>query len=141
MLEICFCFFFFFQAEDGIRDGHVTGVQTCALPILTPASVFGMLTSAQALIVALFGGAGSAWGPVIGSAILIPLAEVLQGELGDKLPGIQGVVYGIAIILVILFAPEGIYWRTRDLVMARQKTAPPPKLEASPVASIQPILT
>src|SRR5207253_8487461 len=27
-------FFFFFQAEDGIRDGHVTGVQTCALPIL-----------------------------------------------------------------------------------------------------------
>src|SRR5437870_10168684 len=28
-----FIFFFFFQAEDGIRDGHVTGVQTCALPI------------------------------------------------------------------------------------------------------------
>src|SRR5690625_7875590 len=28
--------FFFFQAEDGIRDGHVTGVQTCALPIWTP---------------------------------------------------------------------------------------------------------
>src|SRR5215208_504224 len=27
------CHFFFFQAEDGIRDGHVTGVQTCALPI------------------------------------------------------------------------------------------------------------
>src|SRR5437870_6970806 len=33
-------FFFFFQAEDGIRDGHVTGVQTCALPIyaLSPIS-------------------------------------------------------------------------------------------------------
>src|SRR5690625_6781781 len=28
-----FISFFFFQAEDGIRDGHVTGVQTCALPI------------------------------------------------------------------------------------------------------------
>src|SRR5439155_4790066 len=28
-----FKLFFFFQAEDGIRDGHVTGVQTCALPI------------------------------------------------------------------------------------------------------------
>src|SRR5690625_6606436 len=27
---------FFFQAEDGIRYGHVTGVQTCALPIWTP---------------------------------------------------------------------------------------------------------
>src|SRR5437660_9222981 len=32
---ILFVFFFFFQAEDGIRDGHVTGVQTCALPICT----------------------------------------------------------------------------------------------------------
>src|SRR5690606_39504641 len=29
-------FFFFFQAEDGIRDFHVTGVQTCALPISAP---------------------------------------------------------------------------------------------------------
>src|SRR2546426_2292918 len=28
----CLCFFFFFQAEDGIRDYKVTGVQTCALP-------------------------------------------------------------------------------------------------------------
>src|SRR5690554_7626723 len=42
-------YFFFFQAEDGIRDADVTGVQTCALPILrflcqavfpTPAKVF-----------------------------------------------------------------------------------------------------
>src|SRR5207253_4682656 len=31
--------FFFFQAEDGIRDGHVTGVQTCALPISVHALV------------------------------------------------------------------------------------------------------
>src|SRR6266487_329277 len=30
-------FFFFFQAEDGIRDGRVTGVQTCALPISSSA--------------------------------------------------------------------------------------------------------
>src|SRR5690625_6807663 len=35
-LRWCICTFrsFFFQAEDGIRVGHVTGVQTCALPIL-----------------------------------------------------------------------------------------------------------
>src|SRR5688572_32475518 len=35
---ILFCFFFFFQAEDGIRDLTVTGVQTCALPISGSAS-------------------------------------------------------------------------------------------------------
>src|SRR6266511_716113 len=34
LLTLILCFFFFFQAEDGIRDFHVTGVQTCALPIL-----------------------------------------------------------------------------------------------------------
>src|SRR5229473_7512000 len=32
-------FFFFFQAEDGIRDKLVTGVQTCALPIFTACAV------------------------------------------------------------------------------------------------------
>src|SRR5690606_39390977 len=30
---VCVLYFFFFHAEDGIRDFHVTGVQTCALPI------------------------------------------------------------------------------------------------------------
>src|SRR5437867_5062304 len=35
-----FFFFFFFQAEDGIRDRTVTGVQTCALPILTQVLAF-----------------------------------------------------------------------------------------------------
>src|SRR5690606_40626378 len=34
LLVSFFFVFFFFQAEDGIRDFHVTGVQTCALPIL-----------------------------------------------------------------------------------------------------------
>src|SRR5258708_19078219 len=33
-------FFFFFQAEDGIRDDLVTGVQTCALPIYGPQQSF-----------------------------------------------------------------------------------------------------
>src|SRR5690606_39920464 len=33
VITIIVSFFFFFQAEDGIRDFHVTGVQTCALPI------------------------------------------------------------------------------------------------------------
>jgi branched-chain amino acid transport system ATP-binding protein/branched-chain amino acid transport system permease protein len=84
--------------------------------VVTPDSVFGMLTSAQALIVALFGGVGTLWGPLIGSAILIPLSETLQANLGDKIPGIQGVVYGIAIILAVLLAPEGIYWRVRDFL-------------------------
>src|SRR5439155_10671316 len=37
---------FFFQAEDGIRAGHVTGVQTCALPILVPYAKYTRLPRA-----------------------------------------------------------------------------------------------
>src|SRR5690554_7206746 len=40
-------FFFFFQAEDGIRDADVTGVQTCALPIYEDVMVFSMRHGAQ----------------------------------------------------------------------------------------------
>src|SRR3989475_913360 len=37
--DIILCYFFFFQAEDGIRDLTVTGVQTCALPISNPSAL------------------------------------------------------------------------------------------------------
>ncbi len=84
------------------------GLYAVVLLIVTPPTVFGMLVSAQALIVSLFGGIGTIAGPVIGALILIPLGEVLHAELGNRLPGIQGVVFGAAIILVVLAAPEGI---------------------------------
>lgn len=89
------------------------------LLVVSPASVFGMNTSAQALIIALFGGAGTFWGPVIGASILIPLSETLHAELGHVLPGIQGVTFGVAIILVVLLAPEGLYWKIRDRFVKR----------------------
>src|SRR5690625_7736028 len=38
--------YFFFQAEDGIRDGHVTGVQTCALPIYILVEAFAAVREA-----------------------------------------------------------------------------------------------
>ena len=90
------------------------GLYACILLVVTPEAVFGMLTSAQALTVVLFGGVGTVWGPLIGAAILIPLSETLQAQLGNVLPGIQGVVYGVAIIAVMLLAPEGIFWTLRD---------------------------
>ena len=98
----------------GALAGMAGGLYAVVLLVVTPESVFGMLVSAQPLILALFGGVGSLWGPVIGAAVLVPLAEGLNGELGDVLPGIQGVVYGVAIIVIILCAPEGVYWRLRD---------------------------
>src|SRR5256885_6602378 len=48
------CFFFFFQAEDGIRDYKVTGVQTCALPIcsIMPGKVNPVIPEATTMVAA-----------------------------------------------------------------------------------------
>jgi ABC-type branched-subunit amino acid transport system ATPase component/ABC-type branched-subunit amino acid transport system permease subunit len=107
----------------GAIAGAVGGFYAVVLLVVTPQSVFGMLVSAQALTVAMFGGVGTVWGPVIGSVILIPLAETLNAEAGSRFPGIQGVIYGLAIICVILLAPEGLFWKVRDFL--RKRSAAP----------------
>jgi ABC-type branched-subunit amino acid transport system ATPase component/ABC-type branched-subunit amino acid transport system permease subunit len=114
------------------------GLYAVVLLVVTPTSVFGLVVSAQAMILALFGGAGILWGPVIGAAVLVPMSEMLQATFGHLLPGIQGIVYGIAIILVILLAPEGIYWRVRDLFARRTKLALSPVAEVAKIVPAAP---
>ncbi len=106
----------------GMIAASAGGFYACVLLVVTPDSVFGMLVSAQAVVVTLFGGVASIWGPVIGAAILVPLAESLNAELGNMLPGIQGVVYGVAIIGIMLASPDGLFWTIRDRFFRR----PPP---------------
>jgi len=115
----------------GAVAGAIGGFYAVVLLVVTPQSVFGMLVSAQALTVAMFGGVGTVWGPVIGSVILIPLAETLNAEAGSRFPGIQGVIYGLAIICVILLAPEGLFWKVRDFL--RKRSAAP--VAATPTTS------
>jgi branched-chain amino acid transport system permease protein len=112
------------------------GLYACVLLVVTPDAVFGVLVSAQALVVTLFGGVGTIWGPLIGAAMLIPLAETLNAELGNIIPGIQGVVYGGAIIGIMLVAPEGLFWTVRDRWFARGTSAPLPVAMASPVVPV-----
>jgi len=108
----------------GMIAAAAGGFYACVLLVVTPDSVFGMLVSAQAVVVTLFGGVASVWGPVIGAAILVPLAESLNAELGNILPGIQGVVYGVAIIGIMLASPDGVFWTIRDRFF--RPKAPPP---------------
>jgi branched-chain amino acid transport system permease protein len=108
----------------GAMAGAIGGFYAVVQLVVTPLSVFGVLVSAQALIVAMFGGVGTVWGPVIGALTLVPLSAYLDAELAEILPGIQGVVYGVAIIAVILLAPEGVFWKVHDLL---QRARPAPK--------------
>ena len=99
----------------GALGALVGGLHAVVLQVVTPHGVFGTVVSAQALILTLFGGVGTLWGPVIGAVVLIPLTESLRAQLGHILPGIQGVIYGLTIMLVILLAPEGVFWKVRDI--------------------------
>jgi branched-chain amino acid transport system permease protein len=125
-------------ALSGAIAGAVGAFYAVVLLVVTPPSVFGMLVSAQALTVSMFGGVGTVWGPLIGAAVLIPVGEILNAELGARIPGIQGVIYGIAIIVVILVAPEGMFWTLRDrFKRAAAPAAMPPEVPA-PAASLAP---
>jgi ABC-type branched-subunit amino acid transport system ATPase component/ABC-type branched-subunit amino acid transport system permease subunit len=93
------------------------------LYIVTPDAVFGLLVISQTLVVCLVGGTATLWGPVIGAALMVPASEILDSTVGDRLPGIQGVVYGAALVLIMLYAPEGLYWRARALVQSRRAGA------------------
>src|SRR6266498_5231320 len=70
-----FCCFFFFQAEDGIRDADVTGVQTCALPIWQGMREIGdRLTETQ--VESLIGTVAALLGTVVHGR-----APIVEGEL------------------------------------------------------------
>ena len=108
--------------------------------IVTPEAVFGVIVIVQTLTVCLVGGAGTLWGPLIGAAIMIPMSEILDTTVGDRLPGIQGVVYGAALMAVMMYAPEGLYWRLRHTLLAltsgaAPSTRPIPAVPTAPAAT------
>jgi ABC-type branched-subunit amino acid transport system ATPase component/ABC-type branched-subunit amino acid transport system permease subunit len=109
----------------GALGGLAGGFHAVVLQVVTPHGVLGTVVSAQALILTLFGGIGTLFGPVIGAVVLVPLTEALRAQLGHVLPGIQGVIYGLTIMLVILLAPEGVYWKVRDLLARRRPGSKP----------------
>lgn len=123
----------------GAMAALIGGFYSIVMLVVTPPSVFGMLVSAQALTIAMFGGVGTIWGPLIGSVILVPVSEILHAELGARIPGIQGVVFGSALVMTILLAPEGIYWRVRDLLQSKPgRTAPSATPPTTPAAGLFP---
>ena len=121
----------------GALGALVGGFHAVVLQVVTPHGVLGTVVSAQALILTLFGGVGTLWGPVIGAVVLIPLTEGLRAQLGHILPGIQGVIYGLTIMLVILLAPEGVFWKVRDVLARRRLRHDGPAVQAvsRPVAA------
>lgn len=88
---------------------------------IDPSLAFGPTTSVEALVAAIVGGMGTLWGPLLGAAVLHLLAELTRNLFGE-LPGLNMIVYGVVLVLIVLFAPRGLSGvgrSVRDLLRAR----------------------
>lgn len=84
---------------------------------IDPAIAFGAHVSVEALVAAIVGGMGTLWGPVLGALALHALADLTRNLFG-ALPGISLVIYGMVLVLIVMFMPRGIAglldrWKTR----------------------------
>ena len=80
---------------------------------------------AEALLAPIIGGIGTAIGPLLGALVVKTLGEVTKLVTGDA-PGLDLVIYGGVLILVVAFAPRGIAGVLSDLRLrwTRWRAAP-----------------
>ncbi|MBD0680273.1 branched-chain amino acid ABC transporter ATP-binding protein [Pseudomonas sp. PSB11] len=81
------------------------------LTFIEPGSMFSLEMSIQIAMFALIGGLGTVSGPLIGTLLVLPLAELARGWLGDLGSGVHGLVYGIVLVVVVLTIPQGLVGR------------------------------
>jgi branched-chain amino acid transport system permease protein len=79
---------------------------------LFPEQVFHISRSIELILGPIIGGIGTLFGPVVGAFLLTGLAEGLRElmlRLGIDLPGVKQVFYGICLLIVVMFLPEGVW--------------------------------
>ncbi|MGJ7509631.1 branched-chain amino acid ABC transporter permease [Variovorax sp. GT1P44] len=74
---------------------------------IDPGIAYGSGTSIEALVAAIVGGMGTLWGPLLGAAALHVLSDLTRNLFGE-LPGINMVIYGVVLVLIVIFLPRGI---------------------------------
>jgi len=124
-----------FTALSGVFYGLYIG-------FIDPASVLGVDLSVQMVLICIIGGIGTNFGPVVGALVLVPLSEALRANLLSKFLFSIGVVqetsrvggflkenlahahvliYGILVVVVILFMPDGVLGFGKKLIARRAR--------------------
>jgi len=109
-----------------------------------PPTVLGLDVSVQIMLICIIGGMGTLWGPVLGSLVLVPLSEALRSNmiteglvkvglvdatskigifLKENLSHAHVLLYGILVVLVILFMPDGLMGFVKKLAASRKREA------------------
>jgi branched-chain amino acid transport system permease protein len=129
-------------AISAILTAVAGGFYAMFVKFIDPNIAFGLDVSVGIVLIAIIGGIGTIVGPVIGAMVLVPLSEILRNPRGLVQIGILSpdssfvafverylsnahlLVYGILVVLVILFAPDGVLGILRQLwTWARKRIA------------------
>ena len=99
---------------------------------IDPTLAFGVGNSVEIILRPIVGGAGTTAGPIVGSFILTPLGEFTRQNVrlwtGQNTPGVDLIVYGALLIVVIVFLPNGVVGAVSGALRRRRHraTAEPP---------------
>ncbi|MDR3630210.1 MAG: branched-chain amino acid ABC transporter permease [Desulfocapsaceae bacterium] len=109
---------------------------------IDPPTVLGLDTSVQIVLICIIGGIGTIMGPVIGSLVLVPLSEALRTNmiahgifmtglvseqsaagtfLKENLGHAHALIYGILVVVVILFMPDGVLGFIKKLTQKKMR--------------------
>ncbi len=111
---------------------------------IDPGTVLDLGLSVQIVMTCIIGGIGTIFGPMIGAAVLVPFSEALRSNviaqalidsglvredsavgsfLKDQLSHAHVLIYGILLVVVILFMPDGVLGYLRNAARKKQKGA------------------
>jgi len=95
-------------ALSGAMAGLAGAFYTQYFLYLDPAIAYGPSVSVEALLVPIIGGIGTLLGPLLGSVVLHSISEIAQ-HLTSSAPGVNLVIYGAIMVLMVLFLPSGLW--------------------------------
>jgi branched-chain amino acid transport system permease protein len=126
------------------------GLYAMFVKFIDPNIAFGIDVSVQIVLICIIGGIGTILGPVIGAMVLVPLSEILRNPRGLVQIGVLSpdskfvefveahlsnahlLVYGILVVVVILFAPEGVLGLIRRVGARARRRAEAREAAAAP---------
>lgn len=97
---------------------------------LTPATVMVTAKTVEVLAIAYIGGRGSLWGGMVVAFPFVLFIEMLRSNL-TELPGLHLVIYGVLMILMMIYYPGGVAGIYYSIKAWRQKRAPEPTVPAT----------
>ena len=104
--------------------GAVGAVYVMYTSYLNPASAFDNARNIEMIVVVLFGGSGTVWGPILGAATVMVLREMLWAQF----PSAHLAALGVLLLVVVLYLPGGLISILRD----KSKTRPDARPGESP---------